>query len=63
MRLLSPLAGKKAIVTGATRGIGRAIARMLLIEGAEVAICARTETDVNQTVQQLTEETKGRIIG
>src|SRR5262245_34438624 len=33
---------KKAIVTGATRGIGRAIAKMLLEEGAQVAICGRT---------------------
>ena len=35
------LAGKKAIVTGSTKGIGRAIAETLLDEGASVAICAR----------------------
>ena len=36
------LAGKKAIVTGASRGIGRAIAETLGREGVDVAICART---------------------
>ena len=35
------LKGKKAIVTGASRGIGRAIAETLADEGADVAICAR----------------------
>ncbi|MCC6303897.1 MAG: SDR family oxidoreductase [Rhodobacteraceae bacterium] len=35
------LAGKVAIVTGGTRGIGAAIARALLAAGAEVAVCAR----------------------
>src|SRR6266550_1643459 len=35
------LKGKKAIVTGATRGIGRAIAETLADEGADVAIFAR----------------------
>ena len=34
------LTGKKAIVTGSTKGIGRAIAETLLDEGASVAICA-----------------------
>lgn len=37
------LTGKKAIVTGASRGIGRAIARQLALEGCDVAIWARTE--------------------
>lgn len=35
------LAGKTALVTGSSRGIGLAIARRLLVEGATVAICAR----------------------
>ena len=43
----------KAIVTGATRGIGRAIAHSLANEGADVAICARTESGVADTVNSL----------
>src|SRR5439155_418831 len=35
------LAGKKAIVTGASKGLGRAIAAELAAEGADLAICAR----------------------
>ena len=37
------LAGKRAIVTGGSRGIGKAIARQLAIEGADVGIAARDE--------------------
>ena len=35
------LIGKRALITGATRGIGRAIANGLLAEGCSVSICAR----------------------
>ncbi|MDR3632353.1 MAG: SDR family oxidoreductase [Isosphaeraceae bacterium] len=47
------LRGKKAIVTGATRGIGRAIAEALVSEGVDVAICARNHVQVNETVDAL----------
>jgi len=38
------LAGKRAIVTGSSKGIGKAIAAALAAEGARVTICARGET-------------------
>ena len=38
------LAGKIAIVTGSTRGLGLAIATELVQEGCHVTICARGET-------------------
>src|SRR5579864_1838876 len=47
------LQGKKAIVTGATRGIGRAIATLLAAEGCDVAICARRKGPVDETVAAL----------
>jgi 3-oxoacyl-[acyl-carrier protein] reductase len=47
------LKGRKAIVTGATKGIGLRIARLLAEEGVDVSICARTAADVESTVREL----------
>ena len=44
------LKGKKAIITGGTRGIGRAIAERLSDEGADVAICARNAGQIEEAV-------------
>ena len=44
------LRGKTAIVTGGTRGIGRAITDLLVEEGCDVAVCARTPDQVSDAV-------------
>ena len=51
------LKGKAAVVTGATRGIGRAIAELLAEEGVHVAVCARNAEQVAEAVRAL--EAKG----
>ena len=47
------LKGKKAIVTGGTRGIGRAIADLLADEGCNLALCARNRAGVDEAVTAL----------
>ena len=47
-----PLSGKVAVVTGASRGLGRAIAVALAEAGADVAVAARAKTDLEETAHQ-----------
>lgn len=55
--------GKSVVVTGSTKGIGRAIAEALLREGANVCLSARTEADVEKTVSELSDVGEGRVTG
>jgi len=56
------LAGKTAIVTGGSRGIGKAIARELAGEGVDVAIVARAMDDLKASAAELAEATGRRIV-
>lgn len=55
------LVGRKAIVTGGSRGIGRAIAATLLAEGASVAICARNAAGLEEARQALSQAGPGKV--
>jgi 3-oxoacyl-[acyl-carrier protein] reductase len=55
------LEGKSVVVTGGTRGIGRAIAEALLDAGASVAICARNAEQVDAAIREL--RSRGNAVG
>lgn len=56
------LKGKRALVTGGSRGIGFAIAEHLAMEGADLAICARGEAGVKAAAEKLMAQ-GGKAVG
>jgi 3-oxoacyl-[acyl-carrier protein] reductase len=57
------LKGQAAIVTGSTKGIGRAIAEALVREGMNVCISARKAEEVEHAVSELSDAGKGDVTG
>jgi short-subunit dehydrogenase len=55
------LSGKRAIVTGGSRGIGKAIAGQLAEEGVEVVIAARGREQLEATAAEITKATGCRV--
>lgn len=56
-------AGKAALVTGGSKGIGFAIARSLAQAGVSVMICARDESEIAQALPALRDGARGRVQG
>lgn len=57
------LTGKTAVVTGSTKGIGRAIAEALLHEGMNVCVSARDDGEVVRAVDELSDVGEGSVAG
>ena len=60
---MNNIEGKSALVTGSTRGIGKAIAEAILTHGGRVFITARNTDDVKQTVASLLSRHPDRVFG
>jgi 3-oxoacyl-[acyl-carrier protein] reductase len=56
------LKGKTAIVGGASKGLGRACAQVLAEEGANVAICSRSQTDLERASQEIRDSTGAQVL-
>jgi len=57
------LRGKVALVTAASKGMGKACAMGLAAEGARVAMCARNEGDLKAAVEEVKATTKAEVMG
>src|SRR6187551_1104720 len=56
------LTGKRAIVTGGSRGIGKVIAQVLLAEGVDVAILARGREPLEAAARSLSAESGRKVV-
>lgn len=56
------LSGRVALVTAASKGLGRAVALALAQEGADVAICSRDEGQIREAAEEIREATGVRVL-
>ncbi|HYJ14425.1 MAG TPA: SDR family oxidoreductase, partial [Candidatus Limnocylindria bacterium] len=56
------LKGKVVLIAGASQGMGKAAAAGFAREGAKVAICARGQTALNETAEQIRKQTGGEVL-
>ncbi|MCS7133160.1 MAG: SDR family NAD(P)-dependent oxidoreductase, partial [Aigarchaeota archaeon] len=56
------LLGKAAIVTGSSRGIGKAIALVLAREGAKLVICSRKRDEILKAAEEIRSETGSEVL-
>ena len=56
------LAGKVALVTAASKGMGKACAMGLAAEGAKIVMCARTESDLKTAAEDVRAKTKAEVL-
>ena len=57
------LKGKRALITGASKGIGLAVAQVLATNGAGIAICARNKADLEKSMDKLRNGAGGVVVG
>ena len=60
---MSNLKGKNAIITGASRGIGKAVALKLAQEGVNVVIAARNQETLDAAVAEIQGQASGKVVG
>lgn len=60
---MTNLTGKSAIITGASKGIGKAVALALAMKGVNVVLAARTQSTLDETVKEIKKKTGVKVFG
>ena len=56
------LTGKVAVIGGASKGLGRACAEVLAAEGARLALCSRSQPELEKTAREIHDATGAEVL-